>query len=80
MTDKTTPRIGTETEASWSNQSKLQEPKRRGIILKPEHETEEPSAVRSLTLEEVDEAVAGNTETEALEATKKCQEDSLSRR
>ena len=67
MTDKTTPRIGTETGASWNNQSKLQEPKHRGIILEPEHETEDLSAVRSLTPEEVDEAGAGNTEPEASE-------------
>ena len=73
-------RIGTETGASWNNQSKLQEPKRRGIILEPEHGAVEPSAVKSLTPEEVDEAGARNTETEAPESTRKHQEDSLSRR
>ena len=77
---KFAPRTGTETRASWNNPSKLQEPKGREIILEPEHETEEPSAVRCLTPEEVEEAGAGNTETEALESTRKRQEDSLSTR
>ena len=41
------------------------------MILEPEHETEEPSAVKSLTPEVEEEAGAGNTETEASELTKK---------
>ena len=48
------------------------------MILEPEHETEEPSAVRSLTLKEEDEASTGNTEAEALKSTRKWREDSLS--
>ena len=72
--------MGTETRASWNNQSKLQEPKRRGIILEPEHETEELSTVRSWTPEKVGEAGAGNTETKALESMRKHREDSLFRR
>ena len=66
------PRIGTETVASWKNQSKLQEPKCRGIILEPEHKNEEPSSVRSLTPEKVDEAGARNTKTEAPKSIRKC--------
>ena len=43
-------------------QSKLQEPKHRGMILEPENKTEEPSAVRSLTPEAEEEAGAGKTD------------------
>ena len=50
--------------------SKLQEPKRKGIILEPEHETKEPSAVRRLTLE-------AEYEAKAPESTRKRREDSL---
>ena len=42
--------------------------------MEPEHETEEPSSVRSLTQEVEEEVGAGNTEMEALESTKKRQE------
>ena len=56
----------------------LQEPKLRGMILETEHETEEPSAVRSLTSEAEGEAGAGKTESEAPESTRKRREDSLS--
>ena len=54
---------------------KLQEPKSKGMILEPEHKTEEPSAVRSLTLEAEDEAGAGKTEREASESTRNWWED-----
>ena len=47
------------------------------MILEPEHETEEPSAVRSLTPEEDEEAGAGNTETEASNSTRKRREACL---
>ena len=76
--EKIRPRIGMETEACWNGQSKLYEPKRRGMILEPEHETVHPSAVRSLTLEVEEEAGAGNNETEAPESTRKWREESLS--
>ena len=67
--------IEIKTEASWKGQSKLQEPKRRGMILEPQHETEDPSAVSSLTSEVEEEVGAGNTEMEALEMTRKwCEE------
>ena len=36
------------------------------MILEPEHETEEPSTVRSLTPEVVEEAGPGNTKTETV--------------
>ena len=52
----------------------LQYPKWRGMILEPEQETEEPSAVRSLTPDEDEETGARNTETEALESTRNPQE------
>ena len=49
------------------------------MILEPDHETEERSAVRSLTPEAEDEASAVKTETEAPESTRKwwtaCPED-----
>ena len=61
---KSAPMIETETGASWNIQSKLQDPKRRGLIL-------EPSAVRMLTLEVEQEAGAGNNEMETLESTRK---------
>ena len=48
------------------------------MILEPEQETEEPLAVRNLTPEDVEEAGAGNTETEALESTRTRREDILS--
>ena len=63
-----------ETRASWNGYSKLQVPKRRGMILEPDHET-----VISLTPEVEEEAGAGTTETEAPESTKKWREDSLSK-
>ena len=74
MTEKICSEDRNETRA------KLRDPKRRGMILEPEHETEVPSAVRSMTPEEDEEAVAGNTEKEASESTRKWQEDSLSQR
>ena len=78
MTEKICLRVGTDTRANWNIQSKLQEPKRRGMILKPEHKTEEPSAVRGLTPEAENEAGARKTETESPESTRKHREDSLS--
>ena len=48
------------------------------MILEPEHETEELSAVRSLTPEAEEEALAGNTETQGTGVHKKWWEDSLS--
>ena len=48
------------------------------MILEPEQESVDPSAVRSFTPEEEVEDGAGNTETEAPESTKKRLEDSLS--
>ena len=48
------------------------------MILEPDHETEEPSAVISLTPEVKDETDARKTETKALEYTRKQREDSLS--
>ena len=75
---KFAPRIGTETGASWNIQSKLQEPKRRGMILQPEQETEDPSAANGLTPEVEDEAGARKTKTEAPESTRKRGEDSKS--
>ena len=56
MVEKIGPMIATDTGANRNIQSKLQEPKRRGMILEPEHKTEESSAVRSLTPEAEDEA------------------------
>ena len=50
------------------------------MILEPEHETEEPSAVRSMTPEVDEEACGGNTETETPELSKKQREESLSGR
>ena len=44
-------RIGTDPRVNWNIQSKLQKSKHRGMILEPEHETEKPSAVRTLTPE-----------------------------
>ena len=67
---KSTLRIGTDTRASWNGHSKLKEPKHRGIILEPEQDKEEPSAVRSLTKEVDVEAGAGKTEMEATELTR----------
>ena len=48
------------------------------MILEPEHDSEEPSAVRSWTPKAEDEAGAGKTEMEAPESTRKLREDSLS--
>ena len=48
------------------------------MILEPEQESVDPSAVRSFTPEVEVEDGAGNTETEAPESTKKRLEDSLS--
>ena len=46
MKKENLPRIKTETGASWKGHLKLQVPKRRGIILEPKQEKEDPSAVK----------------------------------
>ena len=48
------------------------------MILEPEHQTEEQSAVRTLMPEAEDEPGVGKTETEAPESTRNRWEDSLS--
>ena len=58
MVEKISPKDWMETGASWKGHSKLQSPKRRGIILEPEQDKEDPSAVRSLTLEVEEETGA----------------------
>ena len=50
------------------------------MILKPEQDNEDPSAVRSFTPEVEVEAGAGKTKTEAPESTRNCPDKSLSRR
>ena len=47
------------------------------MILEPEHDKEEPSALRSFTPEIEEETGAGKTETEAPESTRKRREESL---
>ena len=48
------------------------------MILEPEQDSVDLSAVRSFTTEVEVEDGAGKTETETLESTRKCLEDSLS--
>ena len=78
MVEKIRPRIGTDTRANWKIHSKLQEPTRRGMILEPEHKTEDPYVVRSLTPEAEEEAGARKTEREAPESTRNQWKESLS--
>ena len=52
--------------------------KTKGMILEPEQDNEDLSAVRSFTPEVEAEAGAGKTETEALESTRNRREESLS--
>ena len=75
---KSAQRIGTETGANWKSQSKLWEPKPRGMILEPEQDKEDPSVVRSLTPEVEEETSDGKTKTEAQGSTRNWQEESLS--
>ena len=58
--------MGMATGASWKGHSNLWVLNRRGIIQKPEHMREEPSAVSDLT--------AGNTDTKAPESMRNLRE------
>ena len=78
MAEKVCPKDQDGDRSQLKSHSKLQVPKQRGMILEPEQDNLDPSAVRSFTPEVEVEVGAGKTKTEAPESTRNHRKESLS--